>query len=144
MTVKGMLSMRSDRVVLPYAKMASDHPRQCIFFGTINPGDTLKIRLPNQYVVRTGPTLSAQDTTESSVPLQIATQKGVDLNFTSSDLTLSLDDFSGRILEPAMAVLAAAIEADALSMRKDVYQQVNNAGSNELGNEAFFGSTRRQ
>lgn len=25
-TVKGMLSMRSDRVVLPYAKMASDHP----------------------------------------------------------------------------------------------------------------------
>ena len=39
-TVKGMLSMRSDRVVLPYAKMASDHPRQCIFFGTINPGDS--------------------------------------------------------------------------------------------------------
>lgn len=38
-TVKGMLSMRSDRVVLPYAKMASDHPRQCIFFGTINPED---------------------------------------------------------------------------------------------------------
>lgn len=39
-TVKGMLSMRSDRVVLPYAKMASDHPRQCVFFGTINPGDS--------------------------------------------------------------------------------------------------------
>lgn len=39
-TVKGMLSMRSDRVVLPYAKMASDHPRQCIFFGTINPGES--------------------------------------------------------------------------------------------------------
>lgn len=38
-TVKGMLSMRSDRVVLPYAKMATDHPRQCIFFGTINPGE---------------------------------------------------------------------------------------------------------
>lgn len=39
-TVKGMLSMRADRVVLPYAKMASDHPRQCIFFGTINPGES--------------------------------------------------------------------------------------------------------
>ncbi len=39
-TVKGMLSMRSDRVVLPYAKLASDHPRQCIFFGTINPGES--------------------------------------------------------------------------------------------------------
>ncbi|MDE2434714.1 MAG: hypothetical protein KGM49_00505 [Sphingomonadales bacterium] len=38
-TVKGMLSMRNDRVVLPYAKMASEHPRQCVFFGTINPGE---------------------------------------------------------------------------------------------------------
>ena len=32
--------MRSDRVVLPYAKMASTHPRRCIFFGTINPDET--------------------------------------------------------------------------------------------------------
>ena len=38
--VKGLLSMKSDRVVLPYAKIASDHPRQCVFFGTINPGET--------------------------------------------------------------------------------------------------------
>lgn len=38
--VKGLLSMKSDRVVLPYAKMASDHPRQCIFFGTINPSES--------------------------------------------------------------------------------------------------------
>jgi predicted P-loop ATPase len=37
--VKGLLSMRVDRVVLPYAKMVSEHPRQCIFFGTINPGE---------------------------------------------------------------------------------------------------------
>lgn len=37
--VKGLISMRSDRVVLPYAKSASTHPRRCIFFGTINPDD---------------------------------------------------------------------------------------------------------
>lgn len=93
-------------------------------------GDSLKIRLPNQYVVRTGATLTAQDTTESSVTLQVATQKGVDLNFTSTDLTLSLDDFSERILKPAMSVLAANIESDMLSnVYKDVYQQVNNQGN---------------
>ena len=107
-------------------------------------GDTLKIRLPNQYVVRTGATLSTQDTAETSVSLQIATQKGVDLNFTSSDLTLSLDDFSGRILEPAMAVLAAAIEADALNMRKDVYQQVNNAGQAITFNKVLSGRKKLQ
>ena len=91
-------------------------------------GDSLKIRLPNQYVVRTGATLAAQDTNESSVTLQVATQKGVDLNFTSVDLTLSLDDFSKRIIDPAMSVLAANVEADALNMYKDVYNQVNNHG----------------
>lgn len=92
-------------------------------------GDTLKIRLPNQYVVRTGKTLSTQDTTENSVSLTVGTQKGVDINFSSAELTLSLDDFSDRILEPAMAVLAANIEADALSMYKDVYNSVGTAGT---------------
>ena len=92
-------------------------------------GDSLKIRLPNQYTVRTGATLSAQDTSEISTTLQVATQKGVDLNFSSVDLTMSLDDFSKRILDPAMSVLAANIEADALSMMLDVYQNVNNIGS---------------
>lgn len=92
-------------------------------------GDTLKVRLPNQYKVRTGAALSAQDTVESSVDLKVQTQKGVDLNFTSTDLTLSLDDFSKRILEPAMSVLAANIEADAMGMYKDVYQSIWNGAS---------------
>ena len=92
-------------------------------------GDSLKIRLPNQYTVRSGATLSAQDTGEASVTLQVATQKGVDVNFSSAELTLSLDDFSERILEPAMSVLAANVEADAMNMYKDVYNQTNNQGS---------------
>jgi hypothetical protein len=112
------------------------------FVGTINrqyddsfakkgakAGETLKIRLPNQYTVRSGATLSTQDTTESSVTLQVSTQKGVDLNFSSNELTLSLDDFSTRILKPAMAVLASAIESDALAMRKDVWNQVNDTAA---------------
>ena len=91
-------------------------------------GDTLKVRLPNQYVVRTGSTLASQDTVESSVDLKVQTQKGVDLNFTAVDLTMALDDFSERILEPAMSVLAANIEADAMTMYRDVYNQVQGAG----------------
>jgi hypothetical protein len=44
-------------------------------------------------------------------------------------LTLSLDDFGKRILEPAMAVLAANVEADAMSMFLDVYNAVDNVGA---------------
>lgn len=92
-------------------------------------GDTLKIRLPNQYTVRTGKTIQAQDTAEESVELKVQTQKGVDVNFSTAELTLSLDDFSQRIIEPAMSVLASAIEYDAMSMYDDVYQAVWNSGS---------------
>ena len=38
--VKGLISMRSDKVVLPYAKMATVHPRRAVFFATINPDET--------------------------------------------------------------------------------------------------------
>lgn len=100
-------------------------------------GDSLKIRLPNQYTVRSGKTLSAQDTTETSTTLQVASQKGVDVNFSSAELTLSLDDFSKRILEPAMAVLAANIEADAMNMYKDVYNLVGTAGTVPTGTDAL-------
>jgi len=92
-------------------------------------GDSLKIRLPNQYTVRTGANLSAQTTNETSTTLQVATQKGVDTTFGTAELSLSMDDFASRILEPAMSVLAANIEADALSMVKDVYQQVGTPGT---------------
>jgi hypothetical protein len=92
-------------------------------------GDSLKIRLPNQYVVTSGSALNVQDTPETSVTLQVQTQKHVGMNFSSSELTLSLDDFSKRIIKPAATVLAANVEADAMNMYKDVYQQVTNNGA---------------
>ena len=92
-------------------------------------GDSIKVRLPNQYTIRSGANISTQETTEASTTLQVATQKGVDTTFTSAELTLSMDDFAERILEPAMSVLAANMEADALTMALDVYQSVSNVGS---------------
>lgn len=101
-------------------------------------GDSLRVRLPNQYTVRSGATLDTQDTVESSVTLQVNNQKGVDVNFSSSELTLDLDDFSERILEPAMAVLASNIEADALTMTKDVYNLVGTPGTTPATLKTFL------
>jgi len=92
-------------------------------------GSTLTIRKPNEYTVRTGAAIQVQDVTELSEVLTVATQKGVDVEFTSEELTMDIDDFGTRVLEPMMSVLAANIENDALSMYKDVYSQVNNVGS---------------
>jgi hypothetical protein len=78
-------------------------------------GSNLRIRLPNDYVVTTGPGASIQDTAEQSILLTVATQKHVDVSFTTADLTLSLDDYSERILAPQINNLAGAIAADIMS-----------------------------
>ncbi len=84
-------------------------------------GPTLKIRLPNEYTVRSGMAMETQEQSETSVDLTVSTVKGVDMYFGSDELALSIDDFSDRFIEPAMNVLAANIEADALSMYKNVW-----------------------
>ena len=88
-------------------------------------GSTLRIRLPNQYTIRTGPALSTQDVVENNTALTVATQMGVDTNFTTAELAMNIFDFSQQVLEPAMAVLASNIEATAMQMVTDVYNQVN-------------------
>lgn len=86
-------------------------------------GQTLNIRMPSKYTVRTGANLSAQDHVERSTPLTVSSQYGVDVSFTTAELTMSLDDFSNRIIKPAMSQLAARLEADALAV---AYKSVAN------------------
>lgn len=79
-------------------------------------GDTLRIRLPNDYTVGTGRVITPQDTTEQQRTLTVSTQKNVAISFSSAELALSLDDFSQRILLPAMNNLAGAVAADVMTL----------------------------
>lgn len=78
-------------------------------------GSQLRIRLPNDYTVRTGNAASIQDTTEQQTILPLATIKGVDVSFNGVDRTLSLDDYSKRILSPMINNLAGAVAADVMT-----------------------------
>lgn len=85
-------------------------------------GGSLLIREPNQFTVRTGDVMDVQDVVETSQTLVMATKKGVDVNFSSTELTLSLDDFTQRIIDPAMSRLAADVEYTVLSnVYKDIF-----------------------
>lgn len=92
-------------------------------------GDTLRIRLPNQFTVRTGSVWSAPAIVEQRVNLTVSTVKGVDMNFSDTDMALRMEDFQARYLEPAMSVLAAQLEADAFAMVNNVFNSVDNIGS---------------
>ena len=93
-------------------------------------GSTLRIRLPVQYTVSTTPALSLQNTIENYVSLPITNQYHVDFSFSSAELTLTIDDFSARYIEPAIAVLAARLESDFVNaMWPQVWNQVGTAGA---------------
>ena len=92
-------------------------------------GDTLRIRKPPKYTVRTGRVMAAQNSTETYVSLPVSTQKGVDMDFTSAEFTMSIDNFSTRFLKPAMSVLASTVDYDALAMTLDVQNSVGAPGT---------------
>lgn len=117
--------------------------QKCNFIGAVNRqyddsfansgakiGSTLRIRLPVQYTVSTTPALALQNTIESYVNLPISNQYHVDFSFSSAELTLTIDDFSARYIEPAIAVLAAQIESTFINqMWPTVWNQVGTAGA---------------
>lgn len=94
-------------------------------------GNTLKIRMPNDYAVRSGPTAVIQDTKETFVTLTIANQIGVDISFSSVDRTLTLDEYSARYIAPAVNNLAGFMAGDVMSLAETVPNLVHNTdGSN--------------
>jgi hypothetical protein len=86
-------------------------------------GQSLNVRMPAKFTTRTNATYSAQNYVERSTPLQVSNQYGVDVSFTTADLTMSMDDFSKRFISPAMAQLVATIESTAMAQ---AYKLVNN------------------
>lgn len=75
-------------------------------------GDTINIRRPWKGTIQTGAAFNPSDYTETSIPLVVNAQKHVDLVFTSSDMTLKLQEFSARVLRPAAIKLGQQIDID--------------------------------
>lgn len=96
-------------------------------------GTTLNIRMPSKYTTGSGSTISAyNDHVERSTPLSVSSQTWVAVSFTTLEQTMQLDDFSKRIIEPAMAQLAAKIEGDCLSAAYKLVNNVTNATTDGL------------
>ena len=84
------------------------------------PGSSITIKRPPRYTYRSGQVMSTQDSVEGSVALTLDNFGGVDLAFTESDLTLNLQEFSKRILEPAMRPIATQIEMSVAALYKNI------------------------
>ena len=78
-------------------------------------GSSLTIRKPNRFTVASGAGLQVQNIAEPSVSITVNQQKHVDFQFTSQDLTLTVEEFSERYLKPSMASLANQVDSDVLA-----------------------------
>ena len=90
-------------------------------------GDTIRVRRPAFFGVddysRTAggsEAIKVQDANETSVDLKIEHHFDVSFEVSSKELTLSVDDFNGRLLQPAMSALAQKIDKYALSKIGDL------------------------
>ena len=90
-------------------------------------GAQLRIRYPNQYTVTDGPGIAVQDTTEQQFLLTVATQRHVDVAFTSAETTLDIDDYMERIVLPRVNALAANV---AVQVMANTANTIRNATAN--------------
>ena len=100
-------------------------------------GDTISIRKPTDFTVRTGATMDVQDVVEGKTTIVVDQRKGVDFKFTSQDLTLKIDELSERAIKPAMVQLANDIDVSLHGLYDQVPNWVGSPG-NDINSFADF------
>lgn len=91
-------------------------------------GDTITIRKPTDFTVRSTIVASAQDVQEAKLTLQINQVAGVDFKFTSQQLTLNIAQLTERVIQPAMVQVANQIDVQVMALFTDIPQMVTNVG----------------
>lgn len=92
-------------------------------------GYLLNIRKPARSVSTAGQGIQLQDYIERSVPLILNKQYQQAAAFTSSDLSLSLDDFTNRVTKPKIVQIANDIDYDGLQQFVNVPAEVGTPGT---------------
>jgi hypothetical protein len=91
-------------------------------------GDTINFRKPAAFEVREGAAAAPQDVIEGKMPLVVDTQAGVDFQFTTKDLTLSIKELSQRVMKPAMIKLGNYVDQAIMALYKQVPSWVGTPG----------------
>jgi hypothetical protein len=106
-------------------------------------GSTVSIRRPVKYVANDGATLVVQDTTEGTTSVAIDKQKHVAMGFSAVDLTLSIEEFKARYIEPAMIELAQKVESDLAGLYRYVWNWVGTPGTTMGGMDDVYRAAQR-
>ena len=96
---------------------------EAAFSAPLKPGSQVRIRRPVRGQVRTGAVRSVQDVEEGNTSLAVTELIGADLDFDNVDMTLKVEDFSERYLQPQASVIANYID---LRLHTELYTHCPN------------------
>lgn len=106
-------------------------------------GQTISIRKPAQFTIRTGAVASVQDAIEGTTTITVNKQAGVDFKFTSTDLTLNIGTLADRIIRPAMVRVANQIDQDVHALYTNVANWVGTPGNSISTFAGFMAGVQR-
>lgn len=96
----------------------------------VKAGQTITIRKPNKFRTTLATTRSANNVTEPSTSITINSHPAqTSWEFSSRDLTLSIEDYNKRYAEPAGLSNANFIDSYVCALYKDVYNSVGTPGT---------------
>jgi hypothetical protein len=72
-------------------------------------GDTLRIRLPSDFVVTDGPAMQLQDNTQQYTSLTVSSQKNVATPYSTAERTMSIDRYSELVVAPMVNALCGKV-----------------------------------
>jgi hypothetical protein len=93
------------------------------------PGSTVNIRKPVKFVASNGASRTNQDVTESNTSLVVNKQKHVSWNFSSQELSLTIQEYSERYIVPAIIALANQVDTDLTALYVDTYLTAGTDGT---------------
>lgn len=107
-------------------------------------GNTLYVKRPPEFVVREGAVAQVQDVVEGEVPIVMDRQRGIDIEFTSLEDTLTVDDLlKNAVMQAQAAQLAQTIDSDLMAMTLEFPNWVGTPGQDINSATDFFRGPER-
>lgn len=107
-------------------------------------GNTVYVKRPPEFVVREGQVAQVQPVVEGEVPVVMDRQRGIDIEFSSIEDTLTVDALlRSEIMNSEAAQLAQTIDSDLMSMCMEFPNWVGTLGQTVNSATDFFAAPQR-
>ncbi len=106
-------------------------------------GETLGIRKPNVFRATKARARTNSALAESNITLTVATQAHVSFEWSSKEMTDSIDRISERYIKPALSAIANVIDVDLYTLYAGVNNQVGTPGTAPAGYDVYADARTR-